>query len=230
MSSIKHNPLTPAIRVASRLIGSAMAVLSSKPTRREPVEVYLDFRGVISPVDLTSDRGSIRNAASRQRLSGTIPASEFEYDCRDGNMSWSSELARRLVALTDDGSIRLTWLTSDWPFVPTINKLLKLRHTRKEDYVDKNSKYTTIKRAIRQCARRRPQCRLVWIDDDYGADDDLWRIGLSDLVAKHGIAMLKITPNGAIGISRRQWEVVEEFVASPLVEPGLRFLPGSSDV
>lgn len=190
----------------------------SKDRSRQPIpaELLLDFRGVISPIGRYDPINGLAEDAHVRQLRGETSTDEFYYDRSGDNASyWSSELAGYLSQYVSAGRIRLTWLTSDWPRIPDIDTSLGLNRRQTHcKIVDNNQdKLAIVRQMIRHCGSQKPTRRLIWVDDDLGSDyRDEWCL-LQDKVAKHKVAMLKVTPDCSSGISRSQWRTISQFIS-----------------
>lgn len=132
---------------------------------------------------------------------------------------WSGELADAYRRLVEPGIVELDWLTTWQPFTRLLDLELGwvgLSETvRWYDPVTGagrlTGKLTAVLRRI-EVERDSPDPKpIIWIDDE-----ECHPNRLSDIeAARPAMPVLMVRPDERIGISRRQWALVERFVGDP---------------
>lgn len=191
--------------------------------------LYLDFDGVINafPDNKVLRRGGIGHTGW---LKDDDPRKQLYSEARafrlDGNkqartnrgryrIHYSTTITDGLKAMAETGRISLHWLTTWQDYCEnTLNPLLGWdgRYITTEYWYDpetgarrKTGKRRTVYEAIRR--RDRP---IIWVDDEECYDARL--IEIEALQPKWPVLMIR--PDERIGISRRQWELIQRFAST----------------
>ncbi len=194
--------------------------------------VYTDFDGVLNafPDDKVLRRGGVGHtgwlkdgdprkplydAARAFRLDGNeqarTPVGRFR-------IHWSTELTGAMYHLAVDGRVELNWLSTWQPYcVNTLDPMLGwdpsvVHNTVWYDPVTMERRLTgklsTVLSRVRVERESDDPLPIVWIDDEECYSDAVEEVGAENPAAP----VLMVRPDMHIGISRRQWEIIERFV------------------
>ncbi|PAU68366.1 HAD domain-containing protein [Bifidobacterium criceti] len=188
-------------------------------TPRPRAVIYTDFDGVINafPKDRAATAGDGRTFA----LDGMtyVPADGIAYP-----VHWSTQLADGMRALVDSGAAELVWLSTWQPFTPALNATLgwdgaRVRTAQWYDPVTltgmRGGKLRTVLRRIAYEDDEATPLPIVWIDDEECT------VRAKQLIEAAGplFPVFAVRPDDRIGISKRQWRLIREFVANPMAFP-----------
>lgn len=138
-------------------------------------------------------------------------------DERRFDLIWSSELVGNFRQMMDDGQITWMWLTSNLPWIDSINQALGFDSSiaigANCSINDRNYKLKAVIKAIEHSANCLCPAPIIWIDDQQASKANA--SALRALVKRYQIAMLMVQPDTRIGISREQWQQIERFVVDP---------------
>ena len=194
--------------------------------------VYTDFDGVLNafPDDKVLRRGGVGHtgwlkdgdprkplydAARAFRLDGNeqarTPVGRFR-------IHWSTELTGAMYHLAVDGRAELNWLSTWQPYcVNTLDPMLGwdpsvVHNTVWYDPVTMERRLTgklsTVLSRVRVERESDDPSPIVWIDDEECYSDAVEEVRAENPAAP----VLMVRPDMHIGISRRQWEIIERFV------------------
>ncbi|MEE1296212.1 MAG: hypothetical protein UHD09_05085 [Bifidobacterium sp.] len=204
--------------------------------------VYTDFDGVLNAFvdDKVLRRGGQANLAWLRGHDGRKalydPSNAFLLDRCERIMvdrhngyrvHWSAELAADLAKLASTGLADLEWLTTWQPYTDRLNDALgwdaiPVDTVQWYDPVTYDrlltGKFGTIKARARVEMEREHPLPIIWIDDEECTPErrDELEAMVGDLVP-----ILMVRPDSRIGISRRQWRLITDMVATPERHPGV---------
>ena len=196
--------------------------------------VYTDFDGVLNafPNDKMMRRGGqkrldrLKDGDPRKALydldnaflldrTRRVPTPMGKFRVR-----WSGELAGCIGAMASEGSIELHWLSTWQPFTAVLNETLGWD----AETVDTVTWYDPVSGHGRLTGKRRTVFRrveveresenpgpIIWIDDEECYDSVAMQVESLEPAAP----VLMVRPDDRIGISRRQWRLIERFAADP---------------
>lgn len=197
--------------------------------------IFTDFDGVLNafPDDKIQRRGGVGHTGwlkpddprailySEERafqLTGNrvvnVPVGHFR-------IHWSCELANAIHALAVDGVAEVNWLTTWQPYCdrildPVLGWDYTLEHTIQwYDPVTGEGRLTGKFEQI--CSRLRFERRqndpspLIWLDDE--ECHAVARARLEEL--RPAAPVLMVRPDERIGVSRRQWSLIQDFISHP---------------
>lgn len=132
-----------------------------------------------------------------------------------------SELSDAMYALAVDGIVELWWLSTWQPYCSQILDPMLGWNPMLVDVITwydpvtkwgrETGKWQTIQRRVRiECEENEP-APIVWIDDDECFEQRAQL--LEELQPKAPVLMVR--PDYRIGISRRQWKLIDTFVHHP---------------
>ncbi|WP_094636968.1 hypothetical protein [Bifidobacterium eulemuris] len=196
--------------------------------------VYTDFDGVLNafPDDKVLRRGGqahldwlkdgdprktlydVRNAFLLDRTR-RVPTPMGKFRVR-----WSAELTDALHAMALVGDIELNWLSTWQPFTAALNETLSwgpeiVSTVNWYDPVSGQGRLTGKRRTV--FCRVEAECQfadsapIVWIDDEECYDSVAMQLESLNPASP----VLMVHPDDRIGISRRQWRLIERFVDDP---------------
>ncbi len=135
-------------------------------------------------------------------------------------VQWSGELVAAMAELATAGLVELAWLSTWQPFTGRLEQALGWDHVPVEtvrwyDPVTlahlRDGKFAAIQsRARHEQLQQRP-LPIIWVDDEECTPqrrDLLQGMGLR-------VPMLMVRPDSRIGISRRQWSLIVDFLSTP---------------
>lgn len=194
--------------------------------------IYTDFDGVLNafPDDKVLRRGGVGHTEWLKDGDPRKPLYDAKCAFRlDGNeqartpvgrfrIHWSTELADAMYRLAVDGRAELNWLSTWQPYcVSTLDPMLGWdpRIARVVIWYDPvtmerrmTGKLATILSRVRVERRSEDPSPIVWIDDEECYDDAVEEVRAEGPAAP----VLMVRPDMYIGISRRQWGLIERFV------------------
>ena len=194
--------------------------------------IYTDFDGVLNafPDDKVLRRGGVGHtgwlkdgdprkplydAARAFRLDGNeqarTPVGRFR-------IHWSTELTGAMYHLAVDGRVELNWLSTWQPYcVNTLDPMLGwdpsvVHNTVWYDPVTMERRLTgklsTVLSRVRVERKSNDPSPIVWIDDE-----ECYDAAVEEVRAENPAApVLMVRPDMHIGVSRRQWKLIERFV------------------
>ena len=197
--------------------------------RNDTVRIYSDFRGVLSPYGYYSRTGKlVESTLGQPELAATKDGFTIDtlINCdRLIGYGFSSELAEQLANMIADRQMRWYWLTSDNLWAPVFDQTLGFDRmlTKTRSVYERSNKPRTIRRAIKHSSRAKPPQDIIWCDSDFGPKSEIWR--QFDSMAKHlDVAILKVTTEASVGLTRQQFQTVCDFVQNePVRHIGVTF-------
>lgn len=203
--------------------------------------IYTDFDGVLNafPDDKIQRRGGVGHTGwlkpddprailySEDRafpLTGNlvvnVPVGHFR-------IHWSRELANAIHALAVDGIAEVSWLTTWQPYCdrildPALGWDYTIEHTIQwYDPVTREGrltgKFEQISSRVHFENQQDDPSPLVWLDDEECHDTARARLEEFSPAA----SVLMIRPDEHIGVSRRQWKLIQDFIAHPGAYPSV---------
>lgn len=139
---------------------------------------------------------------------------------------WSGELAGSLFRLASEGVIELNWLTTWQPYTGLLNLSLGwdpavVSTVRWYDPVTGvgllTGKRRTVYRRVETERESDDPAPVVWIDDE----ECHFQRGIELESLLPAAPVLLVRPDERIGVSRRQWELIERFAADPSAFPSV---------
>lgn len=196
--------------------------------------VYCDFDGVLNvfPDEKMMRRGGPkhmewmesddprRTLYDPNRIFLADMKSRVKPDHRSYGLRWSSELAGMLDKLMWDGRIEFHWLSTWQPHTVLLDRRLGFDHalTHTEHWYDPvtregiwTGKRHTVYGAVERQRGTDDPAPIVWIDDD----EVFARIKTEVEGLLPAAPVLLVRPHPAIGVSRRQWVLIQRFIADP---------------
>lgn len=145
------------------------------------------------------------------------PGDPFCPDHRDRDLIWSSELVGNFRQMMDDGQITWLWLSSNLPWISSINKAIGFDDTvavgANCSVLKRGYKLDTVEQMLRRNLSSPYPTPIIWIDDQQASKANA-RL-LKPLVQSTRTTMLMVQPDTRIGISREEWQRIEQFVTDP---------------
>lgn len=195
-----------------------MTMNDGQKTQRSRAVVYTDFDGVLNAFANADARA---DAETTFALDGeaVVPAGSMAYP-----VHWSRELAADMVALAHDGTIELVWLSTWQPYTPALNATLGWdgRDVRTALW------YAPVTGTGLRDGKLRAVVRRIGIEDDamtptpiVWIDDEECTVRAKQVIESAGplFPVLAVRPDSRIGISRRQWRLIREFIDDPMAFP-----------
>lgn len=216
--------------------------------------LYTDFDGVLNafPDKEIQDNGGVGHTQwlddndPRAQLYSTERAFVLTGDdivrtpCGYYRIRWSRNIAQTLHRLASEGNIELNWLTTWQPYCSRIlDPLLgwdpHIEHTAIwYNPISYERRYTgklsTVFSRVRFEATQADPSPVIWLDDEECYETAADRIRALSPKAP----VLMVRPDARIGISRRQWRIIQKFIRKPETfpeltldeEPTIREYPG----
>lgn len=198
--------------------------------------VFTDFDGVLNafPDDKLLRRSDVNKVMTWAKPDSPYakmynPEKAFHLDGNEKahtpvgswRIHWSSELSDAMYALAVDGIVELWWLSTWQPYCSQILDPMLGWDPMLVDVITwydpvtkwgrETGKWQTIQRRVRiECEENEP-APIVWIDDDECFEQRAQL--LEELQPKAPVLMVR--PDYRIGISRRQWKLIDTFVHHP---------------
>lgn len=195
--------------------------------------VFTDFDGVLNafPDDKLLRRSGVNKVMTWAKPDSPYakmynPEKAFHLDGNEKahtpvgswRIHWSSELSDAMYALAVDGIVELWWLSTWQPYCSQILDPMLGWDPMLVDVITwydpvtkwgrETGKWQTIQRRVRiECEENEP-APIVWIDDDECFEQRAQL--LEELQPKAPVLMVR--PDYRIGISRRQWKLIDTFV------------------
>lgn len=190
--------------------------------RNGTVRIYSDFRGVLSPYGYYSRTGKLVESTLEQpELAESKDGFDIDtaINCdRLIGYGFSSELAGQLANMIADRQMRWYWLTSDNLWTPIFDQTLGFDRmlTKTRSVYERRDKPRVVRRAIKHSSRMKPTQDVIWCDSDFDHKAEIWR--QLNSMAKHlDVAILKITTEASVGLTRQQFQTMCDFVQNESV-------------
>lgn len=214
------------------------ASTANRTTGNTPI-IYLDFDGVLNAFP---DRDMMKRGG-QEWLMTKARENDPRHDIYDldkafhldGNtrihiphkssyrIRWSRELSDNFKELMESGMVDARWLTTWQPYTQKLNATLGWD----ESFIDTvqwynketltglyTGKLDTVRQSMVAEGMKPDPTPIVWVDDDECDAYNVKKI-VDSLPANQNIRLLMIRPNPCIGISRRQYDIIKDFVTAP---------------
>lgn len=179
--------------------------------------LYTDFDGVINAFGAMAPQATVPDdAAFNADMVETIHIGEGHAYL----VQWSGELVAAMAELATAGLVELAWLSTWQPFTDRLEQALGWGHVPVEtvhwyDPVTlahlRDGKFSAVQsRARHEQLQERP-LPIIWVDDEECTPR---RHDLLQGMALR-VPILMVRPDSRIGISRRQWSLIVDFLSTP---------------